>query len=75
MKVSLYQIARTQKPHSVGGDLILPAAKAIIQGILCDEALREVDTVLLLSDKTAARDMWSRKFYSNFWKRWAPADI
>lgn len=46
-----------QKPHTVGGDLILPAAKAIIQGILCDEPARKVD-IVLFSDSTVAGDSY-----------------
>ena len=45
-----------KKPHAVCEDLILPAAKAIIQGILCDEAARKVD-IALFFDKTVGRDI------------------
>lgn len=42
--------------HTYREDLIVPAAKAIIRGILCDEAAMKVDTVLF-SGKTVARDV------------------
>lgn len=36
--VAISDCPRVKKPHNVAEDLILPAARAVIQAALCDEA-------------------------------------